>query len=163
MTQANPADTLGTALRAKGLTLACAESCTGGLAAAAISGVPGSSDYFLGGIVAYSNSAKIRLLSVPEATIREKGPVSEETALAMAVGAAAALEADCAFAVTGIAGPGGGSDRIPVGTVWFGFFVAARASAERVVFTGDRSAVREAASAHALRRMAGLLGFAAGS
>jgi len=137
-----------------GLTLACAESCTGGLASAAITGKPGSSNYFLGGIVAYSNAAKSSLLHVDADTINKKGAVSEETALAMARGAAAVFKADCAFSITGIAGPDGGSPEKPVGTVWFGFFICDTIHAECMLFPGDRTAVRVEAVNFALTGMA---------
>ena len=144
---------LAEAMRTSGLSLSCAESCTGGMAAAAIADVPGASDYFMGGVVAYSNEAKRTLLHVPERTLLDHGAVSEETALAMARGVAAAFGTACAFSVTGIAGPGGGSAEKPVGTVWFGFCVRGSVSAELRVFPGDRTAVRESAAAYALRRM----------
>jgi len=134
--------------------LACAESCTGGLAAAAITGIPGSSSYFAGGVVAYSNEAKKNMLGVTDATINQAGAVSEATAMAMANGAARAFGADFAFSITGVAGPGGGSAEKPVGTVWFGFYARGVVSAEARLFAGDRAAVREAAAAFALEKMA---------
>jgi len=105
--------------RARGLMAATAESCTGGLVAAALTEIAGSSDVVVGGLVTYSNDAKERLLGVPAATLVAHGAVSRETAAAMAQGAAAELGADLAVAVTGIAGPGGGSADKPVGLVHF--------------------------------------------
>lgn len=155
--EALPED-LAKALRTAGLSLSCAESCTGGTAAAAITSVAGSSAYFLGGIVAYSNGAKRKFLNVPVETLRRHGAVSEETAAAMARGVAAAFGTECSFSITGIAGPGGGSADKPVGTVWFGFCSRGSVSAELKVFAGDRSAIREAAAAYALRRITELVG-----
>ncbi len=107
--------------RARGLTIALAESCTGGMVAAALTDVPGSSDVLVGGVVAYSNLAKTRLLGVPAELIDVHGAVSAECVEAMALGARNAFDrADIAVAVSGIAGPGGGSVDKPVGTVWFG-------------------------------------------
>ena len=146
-------------LRARGLTVATAESCTGGLIAAALTSVAGSSDVVTCGFVAYSNAAKAAMLGVPAECITEHGAVSEVVALRMADGALQRSEADLAVAVTGIAGPGGGSPDKPVGLVWFG--AARRDSpvwAEQEVFPGDRAAVREATVRRALqmlRRLAG--------
>jgi len=109
---------VGARLSAKGWTLATAESCTGGLLGHAITNVAGSSTYFLGGIIAYANEAKCRLLGVPEALLARHGAVSQEVALAMAQGARQALGADMAIATTGIAGPSGGTPQKPVGTVY---------------------------------------------
>ena len=105
-------------LRKRGLRLATAESCTGGAVASAITMVPGCSDTFMGAIVAYSNSVKSRLLKVGEKTLEEHGAVSEETIIEMANGATRQLGTECAIATSGIAGPGGGSEEKPVGTVW---------------------------------------------
>lgn len=134
-------------------TLACAESCTGGLASAAITAVAGASSFFLGCVVSYSNEAKRRLLGVDEGTLAAFGAVSEETAVAMASGAAAAFGSDFAFSITGVAGPGGGSDGKPVGTVCFAYVSPSATESERLVFPGARSDVRHAAAAHALRRI----------
>ncbi len=110
---------LGNLLRAHGLKLATAESCTGGLIANRITDIPGSSDYFLGGIVAYAYEAKVALLDVSWDTLRAYGAVSRETVLEMARGARKALAADLAISVSGIAGPGGGLPNKPVGATWF--------------------------------------------
>ncbi len=147
------ASELAAALLETGSTLSCAESCTGGLAAAALTSIPGSSAFFQGGVVAYSNSAKASLLGVPEATILAHGAVSGETALAMASGAAKAFGTAFSFAITGIAGPDGGSVDKPVGTVWFGFATPVGASAELRRFDGSRDEIRRRAAEHAIARM----------
>jgi nicotinamide-nucleotide amidase len=117
--------------RKRSLRIATAESCTGGLVAGALTGVAGSSEVFDYGFVTYADAAKMKLLGVPETTIATCGAVSEETALSMAVGAMRAAKADLAVAITGIAGPGGGSADKPVGLVWF------------ATATGDGVEVRE--------------------
>ena len=130
--------------------VATAESCTGGLIAAALTHVPGSSDVVERGFVTYSNAAKAEMLGVDPAVIASHGAVSEPVAAAMAAGALARSAADLAVAVTGVAGPGGGSAEKPVGTVWFG--CARRGGTvrtERQVFPGDRAAVRAATVARA--------------
>ena len=114
------AEGLLAACRAAGLWVACAESCTGGLVAAAITEIPGSSDVFERGFVTYSNLAKMEMLGVSERTLESFGAVSRDVALEMARGALARSKADIAVAVTGVAGPGGGSDEKPVGLVHFG-------------------------------------------
>ncbi len=139
------------ALRAKGLKVATAESCTGGLIAGALTEIAGSSDVVDRGFVTYSNEAKTEMLGVPAGLIEADGAVSETVARAMAEGALERSRADVTVSVTGVAGPGGGSAAKPVGTVWFG---AARRGGETVserrVFPGDRPAVREATVRHAL-------------
>jgi nicotinamide-nucleotide amidase len=138
------------ACRDKGWRLATAESCTGGLITAALTAIAGSSDVVDRGFVAYSNEAKMEMLGVPGTLIGEYGAVSEPVARAMAEGALGRSRADIAVSVAGVAGPGGGSADKPVGLIWFG--LAQRGAAvvsERVVFPGDRAAVREAAVAHA--------------
>jgi nicotinamide-nucleotide amidase len=137
--------------RMAGLKLATAESCTGGLIAAALTEIAGSSDVVDRGFVTYSNEAKVAMLGVPMGLILAVGAVSEAVAGRMAAGAIAHSLADIAVSVTGVAGPGGGSLEKPVGTVWFGS--ARRGGAvrtERKVFAGDRSAVRRATLVHAL-------------
>lgn len=109
---------IGVLLKAKHLTLSTAESCTGGGIAALITSVPGSSDYFNGGIVAYSNEAKMSLLQVSAETLEKYGAVSRETVTEMVKGAMESLKTDCAVATSGIAGPGGGTPEKPIGTVW---------------------------------------------
>ena len=112
--------TLAPLLRARGLKLATAESCSGGLIADRITDVPGSSDYFVGGIVSYAYEAKVALLHVSLDTLRNNGAVSRETVIEMARGVRTALEADIGVGVSGIAGPGGGLPEKPVGTTWIG-------------------------------------------
>lgn len=109
---------IGELLKAKKLSLSTAESCTGGGIAASITSVPGSSEYFKGGIVAYSNEVKEVLLHVSAETLAKHGAVSRETVVEMAKGAMKTLKTDCAVATSGIAGPGGGTPEKPVGTVW---------------------------------------------
>ncbi|HHH82788.1 MAG TPA: CinA family protein [Chloroflexi bacterium] len=118
MVEALPEVRLGALLRSRGLTLAVGESCTGGLVSHRITNMPGSSSYFLGGIVAYSNEIKERLLGVSPRSLEMHGAVSEQVALEMARGAQSALGADVGIAVTGIAGPGGGTPDKPVGLTW---------------------------------------------
>lgn len=143
---ASAAKRLGAALSASGKTLAVAESCTGGLLGGAITSVPGISLHFSGGVVAYANSAKISLLGVPAGTIAARGAVSREVALAMAEGAVALFRADLAIAVTGVAGPGGGSRGKPAGTVWVAVVTRGGVRhAHRFRFPGGREAVRREA------------------
>jgi nicotinamide-nucleotide amidase len=142
------------ACRARGWHVATAESCTGGLVAAVLTAIAGSSDVIERGFVTYSNKAKSELLGVPAETIAAHGAVSAETTAAMAEGAVARAPVDLAVSVTGVAGPGGGSAEKPVGLVIFG--LARRDGScrtERHIFAGDRSAVRRAA----LHRALGLL------
>ena len=144
------AATLLDACRARGWMLATAEGCTGGLIAAALTAIAGSSDVVDCGFVTYSNDTKMALLGVPGALIAEHGTVSQPVARAMAEGALARSRATITVAVTGIAGPGGGIAEKSVGLVWFG--LAQRGVAvhsERVVFPGDRAAIREATVARA--------------
>ena len=145
---------LGDALRARGETMATAESCTGGLIAATCTSVAGSSDWFERGFVTYSNAAKTEMLGVDAALIAAHGAVSEEVACAMADGALVHSRAALAVAVTGIAGPGGATPGKPVGTVWLAVAKrGAAAHAERLQLGGDRSAVREQTLAIALQRL----------
>jgi nicotinamide-nucleotide amidase len=147
-------DTIARELKARGLMVATAESCTGGLIAGACTEVSGSSDWFERGFVTYSNAAKHELLGVPTALIEQHGAVSEPVARAMAAGALAQAPVQLALAVTGVAGPTGGSADKPVGTVWFGWATPAGVFTEHRRFGGDRAAVRQATVRHAL---AGLL------
>jgi nicotinamide-nucleotide amidase len=144
-------------LLARGWLLATAESCTGGLIAAACTGLAGSSNWFERGFVTYSNAAKTESLGVDAALIARDGAVSERVARAMAFGAVRHSQAQVGVAVTGIAGPAGGSADKPVGTVWFGFQVHGRLSSEIRRFDGDRAAVREATVRHALARLVELV------
>lgn len=145
---------LATELKTRGLMLATAESCTGGLIAGACTALSGSSDWLERGFVTYSNAAKTELLGVPAASIDRHGAVSEAVAQAMAAGAVRHSRAQVSLAVTGVAGPTGGSPDKPVGTVWFGWATPTGVSSECQRFNGDRQGVREAAVGHAL---AGLL------
>jgi nicotinamide-nucleotide amidase len=148
------------ACRARGLTLATAESCTGGLVAAALTAIAGSSDVVERGFVTYSNAAKAELLGVPTTLIADKGAVSAEVAAAMAQGARIRAGVGLAVAVTGIAGPGGATPGKPVGLVHFGLAVQGIATrTEQRVFAGDRGAVR----AQALRLALELLLASAGA
>ena len=145
--------------RAKGMMLATAESCTGGLIAAALTEIAGSSDVVERGFVTYSNAAKTELLGVPAALIAAHGAVSEPVAAAMAEGALARSRAAVAVAVTGVAGPGGGSADKPVGTVWFGCATLGMpVTTERLVFAGGRSAVRAATVLHAFKMLRRAMG-----
>ena len=141
---------LAQVLQDKGWMLATAESCTGGMIAAACTDLAGSSNWFERGFVAYSNEAKTELLGVDAASIAQHGAVSEVVARAMAFGAVRHSRAQVSVAVTGIAGPAGGSEDKPVGTVWFGFMVDGLLSSELRRFDGDRAAVREATVQYAL-------------
>ena len=137
-------------LQANELTVACAESCTGGLLAARLVNVPGISDVFKTSVVTYSNKAKKRLLGVKKSTLQKHGAVSQETAEEMAKGAAAQLKADVAVAVTGIAGPDGGTEEKPVGLVYIGCHVKGKTTVKKYQFSGNRNRVREAAVSAAL-------------
>jgi len=144
---------LAEALRQRHWRLATAESCTGGLIAAACTDLAGSSDWFERGFVTYSNEAKQELLGVPAALIATDGAVSQSVAEAMARGAVAHARAEVAVAVTGIAGPGGGSAAKPVGLVWMAWALPGRVWSEHRVFAGDRAAVRAQTVAHALGQL----------
>jgi len=157
---------LGDALRARGWRLAAAESCTGGLLAGACTSPAGASDWFEAGFVTYGNAAKHAMLGVPKAMIRDHGAVSGEVAEAMARGALAAADASLALAITGIAGPGGGSAGKPVGTVWLGLAWEGEGAArqgqpsagvsawtQRLQLQGDRASIRAQTVATALDRL----------
>ncbi|MCE9660640.1 MAG: nicotinamide-nucleotide amidohydrolase family protein [Burkholderiales bacterium] len=142
---------LAATLRQRGARIATAESCTGGLIAAACTSLAGSSDWFERGFVTYSNEAKTEMLGVPAALIAAYGAVSAEVACAMAEGALGHSRASFAVSVTGIAGPGGGSIAKPVGTVWIGVAACGeKAVASLLQATGDRAAIRHASVARAL-------------
>jgi nicotinamide-nucleotide amidase len=149
---------LATTLQARGWLLATAESCTGGMIAAACTDLSGSSNWFERGFVTYSNEAKTELLGVGADLIAQHGAVSEVVARAMAFGAIRHSRARVSVAVTGVAGPTGGSPEKPVGTVWFGFQVDGQLTSETRRFPGDRAAVRAATVEHALRRLLELIG-----
>lgn len=137
--------------------LATAESCTGGLIAGACTDLSGSSNWFERGFVTYSNAAKSEQLGVPATLIDAHGAVSEEVARAMATGAIKQSHAQVAVAVTGVAGPTGGTAEKPVGLVWFGFVLPDQVLTEKMHFAGDRAAVRAATVRHALLRLLELL------
>ncbi len=141
---------VGDLLRRSGRTLSVAESCTGGMLGSRLTRYAGASDFFVGGVIAYDDRPKRELLGVPEELILAEGAVSEAVAREMALGAADRLGSDCAVSITGIAGPGGGSEEKPVGTVCFAAVVDGEASVERRVFPGRREDVRERSAQAAL-------------
>lgn len=145
-------------LTSNGLKLATAESCTGGMIAAACTDLPGSSAWFDRGFITYSNAAKTELLAVEERLLRRAGAVCEGVARAMVLGALSHSQAQVAISVTGVAGPTGGSPAKPVGTVWFGFAAPGQVVTEKRHFEGDRAQVRTATVHHALKRLLELLG-----
>lgn len=142
---------LGDLLRARGIKLATAESCTGGLIADRLTDVPGSSEYFIGGIVAYAYEAKVALLGVSWDTLHTYGAVSRETVLEMARGARKALSVDLAVSVSGIAGPGGGLPDKPVGTTWIGLSTPEGEWARVFIWEGDRRGNKELSADAALQ------------
>ncbi|WP_312952227.1 nicotinamide-nucleotide amidase [Superficieibacter sp.] len=145
---------VGQALKARGATVTTAESCTGGWVAKVITDIAGSSAWFERGFVTYSNEAKSQLIGVKSATLEQHGAVSEPVVVEMAIGALRAARADYAISVSGIAGPDGGSETKPVGTVWFGFASARGEGITRCeCFSGDREAVRRQATAYALQTL----------
>lgn len=147
-----------TALQVRGLTIATAESCTGGLIAAALTAIPGSSASVLCGYVTYSNEAKTSMLGVPAPMIAQMGAVCEEVARHMVEGALRASGAHMAISCTGVAGPGGGSVLKPVGLVWMGAGLrGGRIIAQQRIFPGDRSAIRAATVAECFRMAHSLL------
>ena len=149
---------LAQVLLARGGSLATAESCTGGMIAAACTDLSGSSAWFERGFVTYSNAAKTECLGVDAALIAEHGAVSEPVARAMAVGALAHSRATVAVAVTGVAGPTGGTAAKPVGLVWLGWCLGGQVFSEVRQFPGERAAVRAATVEHALQRLLDHLG-----
>ena len=148
---------ISTTLLARGWMLATAESCTGGMISAACTDLAGSSQWFERGFVTYSNEAKAEMLAVPPGLIEEHGAVSEPVARAMADGALAHSRAQVSLAVTGVAGPTGGTKAKPVGTVWFAWCVGGETHSEMQHFAGDRAAVRVATVRYALKRLLSLL------
>ncbi len=139
--------------RERQLTVATAESCTGGLLGARITAIPGSSDVYLGGVVAYDNSVKSKLLGVRDVSLREYGAVSEQVARAMAEGCARALGTQIGIGITGIAGPGGGTPEKPVGTVWLAVAGIGETRALGRVYVGDREEIRQRATQAALDQL----------
>ena len=144
---------VGNLLRERGLKLALAESCTGGLIGDRITNTPGSSDYFVGGVVAYAYSAKADLLGVSWDTLNSKGAVSQETVLEMARGARRVFGADIAVSISGIAGPGGGTADKPVGTTWVGLVAPDGEWAKRFQFSGIREQNKASAADAALQML----------
>ena len=145
---------VGQALKARGATVTTAESCTGGWVAKVITDIAGSSAWFERGFVTYSNEAKAQMISVREETLAQHGAVSEPVVVEMAIGALKAARADYAVSISGIAGPDGGSEEKPVGTVWFAFAtVRGEGITRRECFSGDRDAVRRQATAYALQTL----------
>lgn len=135
-------DIVGKMLLVKGMTVTLAESCTGGLVMKRLSDIPGSSEYFLGGIVSYSNEIKMNLLGVPNEIIKEFGAVSEQTAKAMAGGIKKLADSSIGIGITGIAGPGGGTFQKPVGLVYIALAAANQVRCQKLNFTGDRNEIR---------------------
>jgi PncC family amidohydrolase len=144
---------IGALLRRRGLKLAIAESCTGGLIGHRITNVPGSSDYFIGGVVAYAYEAKVTLLGVAWDTLNKYGAVSRETVLEMAAGARRTLGTDIAVSVSGIAGPGGGLPNKPVGTTWVGLATPDGKWARAFCFLGDREQNKTSAAEATLQML----------
>lgn len=153
-------EAVGELLRESNLTLAAAESCTGGYLSNILTDITGSSDYFPGGVITYSNSAKVQMLNVNEQDLNRHGAVSKPVALQMAKGAAKRFEADIGISATGIAGPGGGTEDKPVGTVWIGYWSQEEHFALQALFTNDRLINKERTAAVALdtvrRRLLGI-------
>lgn len=147
-----------TELKARELMLATAESCTGGGLSYWLTSVPGSSVWFERGFVTYSNAAKMEMLSVSKSILNQHGAVSQETAIAMAEGIKHHSHADVGIAITGIAGPDGGTPEKPIGTVWLAFSGKHfKTEAQHYVFTGDRQAIRLASMAKALEQLLTLI------
>ena len=139
--------------RALNVRVAVAESCTGGLLGARLTSIPGSSDVVLGGVIAYDDAVKHAMLGVPDALFYQHGAVSEPVARAMASGVRRAIGADAALAITGVAGPGGGSDEKPVGTVWIALDLGGHLEARRYAMVGDRAEIRHRAAQAALEML----------
>ena len=154
MARMTAAGTLVELLKSRGMTCATAESCTGGGVGAAITAVPGASEVFLGGVIGYANAAKEAVLGVPGKVLSECGAVSAGCAARMAEGARRLFGADIAVSVTGIAGPGGGSDGKPVGLVWFAIAGPGGVRTEKAIFPGDRESVRGKSVLHAIGMLA---------
>ncbi len=148
--EADLAELVLEAARARSARIATAESCTGGLVGARLTEIPGSSDVYVGGVVAYANELKTGVLGVDPALVAEHGAVSEPVALAMARGAVERLGADAAVSVTGIAGPGGGSEAKPVGTIWYGVAYVGEVTGHRSLLPGTRHDIRARAAQAAL-------------
>ncbi len=148
---------LGALLRKNNLSIAVAESCTGGMLGASITAAAGSSAYFQGGVIAYSNRIKQEVLHVSKTILQKKGAVSAETVAAMATGAAGLCRTSCAIAVSGIAGPGGGNKKKPVGLVYIGIFLKKKTWIFHYNFRGHRNNIRKQAAEAGLRQIINLL------
>ena len=149
---------LGEALSARGWLLGCAESCTGGLLSSVLTDAPGASAWFAGAVVAYANGIKRDVLGVSQAVLDAKGAVSRESVLAMTRGARGVLRVDAAIAISGVAGPSGGTPQKPVGTVWMAWESPETVEVKRFTFAGDRLAIKRQSVREA---MAGVLALAA--
>ncbi len=147
------AEDVGKLLRSKGLTVSVAESCTGGRLGDMLTDVPGSSDYFRGGVISYSNDAKINLLGVNSKTLKAKGAVSEEVAIQMAAGARTKLGADIGIGITGIAGPAGGTVAKPVGLVYVAVSSITSSECSKNLFKGSRSSIKDQSAQKALEML----------
>jgi len=152
-----PQELLGELLKRKSLTLAVAESCTGGLVGAAVTSISGSSDYFRGGIIAYDNSIKRDILGVPIYDLERYGAVSDPVVCAMAYGAARVFKSDCSVSISGIAGPGGGTEEKPVGLVFFGVFFGGKTQSCSFLFNGTREEIRAQSVKAALNFLIGII------
>jgi len=141
---------LGGILRTKTLTIAVAESCSGGRLGDLLTNVPGSSDYFMGGVISYTNRAKVELLGVSEKSLAQKGAVSEEVARHMAAGVRRVLHADIGVGITGIAGPTGGTPRKPVGLVYIAVVSGKGTVCSKCLFKGSRTLIKKQSADHAL-------------
>jgi nicotinamide-nucleotide amidase len=139
--------------RTRGLTIAVAESCTGGMLGARLTAIPGSSEVVRGGIIAYDNGVKSSQLGVPDEMLREHGAVSEPVVRAMATGVRSAVGADVALAITGIAGPGGGTEDKPVGTVWIALDLRGNVESRRYMMVGDRAEIRHRSAQAAMEML----------
>jgi PncC family amidohydrolase len=148
-----PEEKIGAILQSESLTIALAESCTGGLLASRITDIPGSSRYFMAGLVTYGNGAKTKFLSVPEEIIVQNGAVSAIVAELMATGVRDGAGVDIGLSITGIAGPTGGSPEKPVGTVFMGLATKEGIWVERFLFIGDRREIRKQATEAALNML----------
>ncbi|MBN1694891.1 CinA family protein [candidate division WOR-3 bacterium] len=148
---------IGNLLRKKGWTISTAESCTGGLISSFLTSIPGSSDYFAGGIIAYSNEIKTNLLSVSPQTLKKFGTVSEETVKDMAQGVKHLLKTDVGISISGIAGPTGGTEKKPVGTVALGVDIPQKIITNMVNLEGNRNNIRKLAGIRLLEMLKNLL------
>ena len=148
---------IGTLLREKGWTISTAESCTGGLIGSFLTSIPGSSDYFIGGVIAYSNEIKTNLLSVSPKTIKDFGAISEETVKEMACGVKRLLKTDVGISISGIAGPTGGREKKPVGTIALGVDIPQKIITNMVHIEGNRNNIRKLAAIQLLEMLKNLL------